>query len=114
MNLQCQDITALTRPESLNKSVNTTLRDRGINVVPADLAGPQEELVRLLSGIDIVISAIFAGNIADEIPLADAAKLAGVKRFIPCAFATVAPPKGVMALREMVRIITSFPKFTIL
>ncbi|KFZ02792.1 hypothetical protein V502_11508 [Pseudogymnoascus sp. VKM F-4520 (FW-2644)] len=94
------DITALTRPASLNKSANTFLKNRGINIVPVDLAGPQEELVKLLSGVDIVISTIFAANLADEIPLADAAKLAGVKRFVPCAFATVAPPKGIMDLRE--------------
>lgn len=82
--------------------MNTVLKNRGINIVPVDLAGPQEELVKVLSGVDIVISTIFAANLADEIPLADAAKLAGVKRFVPCAFATVAPPKGIMALREKV------------
>ena len=53
-----------------------------------------------------MISTIFAANLADEIPLADAAKLAGVKRFVPCAFATVAPPKGIMVLREKVRDLT--------
>lgn len=83
-------------------TVNTVLKNRGLNIVPLDLAGPQEELVKLLSGVDTVISTIFAANLADEIPHADAAKLAGVKRFVPYAFATVAPPKGVIVLREKV------------
>lgn len=35
--------------------------------------------------------------------LAAAAKEAGVKRFVPCFFATICPPGGVMILRDEVR-----------
>lgn len=97
-----QDITALTRPESIEKPVNITLKERGVKIVPADLQGPQDELVRLLSGIDVVISAIYFGSLEDEVPLANAAKIAGVKRFVQSAFMIVLPPRGVVDFREKV------------
>jgi uncharacterized protein YbjT (DUF2867 family) len=98
-----QEVTALARPESLEKRAYQALKDRGVNVVAADLKGPQDELVSLLSGIDVVISAIFFASLADEIPLADAAKRAGVKRFIQSAFMIMIPPRGVVDFREKVR-----------
>lgn len=69
-------------------------------MVSADLKGSQDVLVDLLSGIDVVISAIFFGSLEDEIPLADAAKRAGVKRFVQSAFMVVIPPRGVVDFRE--------------
>ncbi|WAO87199.1 NmrA domain-containing protein [Fusarium falciforme] len=94
------EATALARPESLEKPADTELKKRGVKVVPADLKGPQDTLVSLLSGIDVLISAIFFGSLADEIPLADAAKRAGVKRFVQSAFMVVIPPRGVVDFRE--------------
>ncbi|OTA92675.1 hypothetical protein M434DRAFT_74189 [Hypoxylon sp. CO27-5] len=93
------DITAITRPQSLNKLANAKLRERGVKVVPADLNGPQDKLISLLSNIDIVVSAIFYRSLADEIPLANAAKAAGVKRFVPSAFMIIVPPRGVVDFR---------------
>lgn len=58
-------------------------------------------LVRFLIGIDVVISATFFMNLGEQIPLVDAAQAAGVGRFIPCNFQTVAP-RGVMALSDAV------------
>ncbi len=49
----------------------------------ADLHGPEAELVKILTGIDVVISTIGPLAFNDEIPLANAAKAAGVQRFIP-------------------------------
>ncbi|KAJ6142771.1 hypothetical protein N7471_002224 [Penicillium samsonianum] len=94
------EITALLRPASADKPENVALKERGVKLAPADLQGPQDELIKLLSGIDVVISAIGPTAQLDQIPLATAAKAAGVKRFIPCGFITVAPPKGVMWLRD--------------
>ncbi|UPK95957.1 hypothetical protein LCI18_006892 [Fusarium solani-melongenae] len=94
------EITALVRPESLEKPAYKELKNRGVKVVSADLKGDQDTLVRLLSGINIVISAIFFGSLADEIPLANAAKLAGVKRFVQSAFMIIIPPRGVVDFRE--------------
>ncbi|KAM0426092.1 hypothetical protein ACHAPT_008723 [Fusarium lateritium] len=94
------EVTALARPQSLEKPAYVELKNRGVKVVPADLKGPQDTLVSLLSGIDVVISAIYFGSLADEIPLADAAKRAGVKRFVQSALMVVIPPKGVVDFRE--------------
>jgi hypothetical protein len=57
--------------------------------------------VKLLTGIDVVISCIYWANLNDQIPLAEAAKEAGVKRFVPSSFQTPAP-RGVMRLADMV------------
>jgi len=72
-------------------------------VVAFDVNGPLEELVKLLEGIDVVIAAMGPSEFADQIPLATASKLAGVKRFVPCAYAPVSPPKGVVDVRDQVR-----------
>lgn len=121
-----KEITALTRPSSLEKPSTKALAARGIRVVPVDLeaisaarpppsAGnirdlkdrpyPQDadpELVKLLRDIDVVISATYYLNLDDQIPLIDAARVAGVKRFVPCNFQTVAP-RGVQLLADAVR-----------
>lgn len=67
-----------------------------------DLAGPENEITKALHGTDVVISTIYGGSVMDEVPLINAAKAAGVQRYLPCFFATVAPPKGALLLREMV------------
>ncbi|OTA55938.1 NAD(P)-binding protein [Hypoxylon sp. EC38] len=93
------DITALTRPSSLNNAANNELKNHGVRVVAANLTGPQDDLIQILTGIDVVISCIVYTNLDDQIPLAEAAKKAGVKRFVPCDFSTPAP-RGVMILHD--------------
>ncbi|KAI1444139.1 NAD(P)-binding protein [Annulohypoxylon stygium] len=93
------DITALSRPSSIDNEANNALKSRGIRVVAADLTGPREELVKILTGADAVISCIVFTSLNDQIPLAEAAKEAGVKRFVPCNFATPAP-RGVMTMHD--------------
>lgn len=92
----------MTREASLNSKKNDDLRNRGVRIVAADLRGPEDDLVGLLKGADVVISTIVATALLDQIPLINAAKKAGVGRLIPCTFATACPPAGVMKLREMV------------
>ncbi|KAM0335678.1 hypothetical protein ACHAQA_000727 [Verticillium albo-atrum] len=95
------EITSFTRPSSLQSSANEALRGRGVDVKPLDLAGDSAALVTALTGIETLVSAVnFAGLIAEP-ALATAAKAAGVARFVPCFFATVAPPKDVLALRDI-------------
>ncbi|CAG8417245.1 unnamed protein product [Penicillium salamii] len=94
------EVKALTQPESLSKPINADLKSRGVEIVPVNLSGPQEKLVEVLTGIDVVISAIFFGSLDDEIPLANAAKAARVKRFVQSAFMVVVPPRGVVDFRE--------------
>ena len=97
-----QEVIALTRPSSLQKPAVLELAKQGVHIASADLTGPQEALEKTLVGVDVVISTIYGGNLMEEIPLANASKSAGVKRYLPCFFATVAPPKGALLLREMV------------
>jgi methylmalonyl-CoA mutase cobalamin-binding subunit len=103
-NLCVQDIKALIRKSSLEKPAVQALGKKGIKVIAADLDGPEAELVESLRGVDIVISAIDAAHLMAQISLANACKVAGVNRFVPCHFATIAPPKGVHILRDIVRI----------
>ncbi|KAH7136334.1 hypothetical protein EDB81DRAFT_902161 [Dactylonectria macrodidyma] len=95
------EILALTRPSSLQKPEVVGLKEKGVAIVAADLGGPEDELAKLLEGTDVVISTIYGGSVAAEIPLVNASKAAGVKRYIPCFFATVAAPKGALLLRDM-------------
>ena len=99
--MQWQEITGLARPTSVTSAANAALKAKGVKVVALDLTAPEGALVQLLRGIDIVISAINWQSLKDQIPLADAAKKAGVKRFIPCNFATVDAPKS-MPIRDLV------------
>lgn len=64
-----------------------------------DITGPSEHLVTLLRGIDTVISSLVASALPQQIPLVDAAVKAGVKRFVPCNWATPAP-RGILTLRD--------------
>ena len=72
-----------------------------MEVKPCDLSGPEEPLVEALRGVDVLISAVGALDQYVQIPLATAAKKAGVKRFVPCGFITIAAP-GRMMLRDWV------------
>ena len=93
----------LTRPVSLGKPALANMASKGVKIIATDLRGSEIEVVKALEGIDILISAIDPGELTDQIVLASAAKTAGVKRFVPCMFGTVAPPRGVMVLRDPVR-----------
>lgn len=53
----------------------------------------------------MVISTIYYQSLSDEVFLANAAKAAGVQRYVPCFWATVAP-RGIMQLRDDVCITT--------
>jgi hypothetical protein len=97
-----QDVEALVRPSSADKPQVKALADHGVKLRIADIEGPIENLVNILAGVDVLISAIDAMSQLAQIRLATAAKEAGVKRFVPCAFTIVVPPGGVMALRDTV------------
>lgn len=86
-------------PTSADKPDVRKLVERGVGIRVADIGGSVHELADGLAGIDIQISAIDAMGQLAEIQLASAVKQAGVKRFVPCAYITVAPHSGVMILR---------------
>ncbi|KAK1988411.1 isoflavone reductase [Colletotrichum cereale] len=94
------DVTALIRPSSLHKLEVRALEKKGVKIATTDLSGAEDEITKQLTGHDFVISAINANSLLDQIPLANAAKKAGVKRFVPCFFATVMPSRGMMRFRD--------------
>ncbi|KAF4545411.1 putative isoflavone reductase family protein [Lasiodiplodia theobromae] len=91
----------LVRPSSAAKPQVKAIAERGVSIRIADIAGPVDELAVQLEGVDILISAIDARSLLSQIDLATAAKKAGVKRFVPCNFASITPPGGVMLLRDL-------------
>jgi hypothetical protein len=58
-------------------------------------------MVALLQGVDTVICSIFAPDVAEQLPLVDAAVKAGVKRFVPCNWGTPAARGGIMEMRDL-------------
>ncbi|GKT44498.1 isoflavone reductase-like protein [Colletotrichum spaethianum] len=94
------EITALIRPSSLQKPEVESLKEKGVVVFATDLSGPEYEITQQLVGHDVVISAIVADRLLDQIPLANAAKKAGVTRFVPCFFGTVMPSRGMLWFRD--------------
>lgn len=88
------------QPSSTEKPAVKALAARGLPIVVGDLAGDVDELAKVLKGFDTLISAIHAHHILAQVKLVDAAKKAGVKRFVPCDFAVVIPPGGLMKLRD--------------
>ncbi|KAH6685053.1 isoflavone reductase [Plectosphaerella plurivora] len=94
------EITALARESSINGPRYQALKELGVTVAAVDLAGSEEDLTKALAGAEVVICTLHVFDARDQINLASAAKKAGVKRFVPSFFATVAPPSnGVLSLR---------------
>ncbi|KAF8858696.1 NAD(P)-binding protein [Acephala macrosclerotiorum] len=93
------EITALVRPPSAEKPNVKALAEKGVKILVIDINNPADELASLLSGFDVLISAIGGMAQLAQMNLIVAAKKAGVKRFVPCDFASICPP-GVMMLRD--------------
>ncbi|KAF5675137.1 isoflavone reductase [Fusarium circinatum] len=89
------DIAALVRPSSLKKPNVIELQSKGINIVSFNLDDPEDHLAAQLKGIDVLIVCC----LIDEAILVNAAKKAGVKRYVPCFYATVMP-RGIQTLRD--------------
>jgi hypothetical protein len=65
--------------------------------VSFSLADSEDDVTAQLKGIDVLIVCC----LLDEVTLANAAKKAGVKRYVPCFYASVMP-RGVQTLRDNV------------
>jgi len=94
------ELIAFIRSSSLEKPSVKSLQERGVEVRVGDARDPVDTLIESFEGIETVICTLPPTAYLAHIPLANAAKKAGVKRFIPCGFITVAPPGGVMLLRD--------------
>ncbi len=97
-----QEVKALVRLASLEKEDTLALKARGVTIVPADFTGPVEELTKLLVGTDIVLCTIFSEAVAEQINLATAASAAKVGRFVASWWGPVAPPRGLLSMRDLV------------
>ncbi|GLA40771.1 hypothetical protein AnigIFM63309_008607 [Aspergillus niger] len=104
------DVEVLVRPASATKPSVQKLRGQGLKIWFTDLED-FSGLVSAMTGADILISAIGPNDLLQQKKLLQAAKLTGVKRVIPCAFTTVAPPNGAMLLRDEKEEVYSAIKF---
>jgi NmrA-like family. len=102
LSLLLQNIEVLVRPTSANKPSVQKIQEQGIKTWCIDL-NESTDLISALSGVDVLISAIGPQDVLQQKKLFKAAKLAGIKRVVPCAFITVAPPNGAMLVRDEVR-----------
>ncbi|KAK7883446.1 hypothetical protein LTR67_011196 [Exophiala xenobiotica] len=92
------DVSIAVRPSSTDKPAVRALAARGFPVITVDINTEIDP--SLLEPFDTVISSIGPEAQQSQLNFATAAKAAGVKRFVPCAFITVCPPGGVMQLRD--------------
>ncbi|KAK7031597.1 glycoside hydrolase [Favolaschia claudopus] len=94
-------VSVLVRPSSASKPAVQKIKDElGVPVLIVDIINASmDELVKVLTGFDIFISAIDQRSQEAQLRLVQASKAAGVKRFVPCAWITVVPP-GVMDARD--------------
>ena len=79
---------------------------QGIHLVQGGLSAPLAELTSLLTGFDVLISCVTHERYGtDQVKLVQAAKAAGVKRYLPTAFGTdveaVGSPSAMSPIFEM-------------
>lgn len=100
-NLILQELFALTRLASVNKPILSDFSVRGVNVKPVDYS-LIDDLVDVLTGMDVVISTLTLLNQKEQMDIIEASSKAKVRRFVPSFFGPVCPPKGVMRVRDAV------------
>ncbi|KAF9816011.1 hypothetical protein IEO21_04261 [Rhodonia placenta] len=93
-------VAATSRPSSLSKPDVNELRAKGVEIRPAEIGSDSvEQLKTVLTGVDILLSVVHFDVVLAQKSLFAAAKEAGVKRVIPCDFATPGA-KGVRQLHD--------------
>ncbi|KAF5328036.1 hypothetical protein D9758_011128 [Tetrapyrgos nigripes] len=77
------------RPSSINKPSTIELQKKGATILPFDIASSSSDVLQeFVSGADTIICAIVFTQLSLQYKLIDAAKSAGVERFVPCDFGT--------------------------
>ena len=97
-----QRVAAMVRAASLSKPATEQLRAAGVEIREGDVTDDYEKLKQYLQGVDILISAVDARVVRDQREIFRAAKEVGVKRVIPCDWATPGA-RGVRFLTDTVR-----------
>ncbi|KAI0740576.1 NAD(P)-binding protein [Earliella scabrosa] len=93
-------VAALIRPVSLSKPETERLRAAGVEIREGDVTDDYEKLKKVVEGVDILISAVYALVIPFQRDIFRAAKEMGVKRVVPCDFATPGA-KGVRSYHDI-------------
>lgn len=73
----------LTQATSVGNEINQQLKAKGVRIAGYDLEDPRNALVDQLKTIDVLISCIAWEHLDQQISWIEAAKEAGVKRFVP-------------------------------
>ncbi|PYI09371.1 isoflavone reductase family protein [Aspergillus sclerotiicarbonarius CBS 121057] len=92
-------VTSFTRQASVNSEANKQLKAKGVQIAGYDLNSPRETLVNQLKDIDVLISCMTWEHLQLQIPWIEAAKEAGVKRFVPSEWVGPAP-RGVIDIKD--------------
>ena len=92
---------ALVRPASLSKPETERLRAAGVEIREGDVTDDYEKLKKAVEGVDILISAVYSLVVPLQRDIFRAAKEVGVKRIVPCDFATPGA-KGVRGYHDIV------------
>jgi len=93
-------VVILTRPESAGKESIVAFADKGAVVAPTDYSD-KAALVASLAGVDVIISTLTHYALDQQVPIAEVAKEAGVKLFVPSEFgmATDTATDGLLGLK---------------
>ncbi|KAI9058256.1 NAD-P-binding protein, partial [Trametes sanguinea] len=102
-------VAALVRPISLSKPATNALRASGVDIRAGDLGTDAEIPTEALADVDVIISAVSPWAIEAQRDIFRAAKAAGVKRVVPCDFATPGR-KGVRVLHDQKLAVRDFIK----
>ncbi|CAI7592024.1 unnamed protein product [Penicillium palitans] len=84
---------------SSNTPANRRLKEKDVQIVGYELNGPRERLLEQLKEVDVLISCIAWEHLYLQIPFIEAAKTAGVKRFVPSEWVGPAP-RGVIDIKD--------------
>ncbi|UPL03916.1 hypothetical protein LCI18_014850 [Fusarium solani-melongenae] len=95
------EVAALVRLSSVSKPSYEKLASQGVNLLPVDLESPDAEIAKSLRGYDVVIASVPPNALESQLPLARAAKLANVKRFVPSSFAMAIAPSGISSVQTV-------------
>ncbi|KZV60712.1 NAD-P-binding protein [Peniophora sp. CONT] len=77
-------VVILSRPASASKL--DAFRTRGASIVPVEDYSSVPDVSNALSGIDVVITTLTDAALRMQVPIAEAAKAAGVQLFVPSEF----------------------------
>ncbi|KAL2890665.1 isoflavone reductase family protein [Ceratocystis lukuohia] len=93
------NVISLTRTGSIESPANQGLATQGVRIIGYDLDGPRQKLVDALRGVDALISCITWEHLHHQLPWIEAAKEAGIKRFVPSEWVGPAT-KGVIDIKD--------------